>query len=149
MSSAYSSDADIDGWLHTLGVTSLCEWDTLMFLYRHQSSLIGADSIARFLGYATAPVVAALDGLEGLGLVTRSRVSQIVRLYQFIAPSDLPRGDAWTRLLAIGSHRAGRLRLTTRMRDCEHRGPEPPGRGSAVRPVTMQPEHIHRGEHDT
>ena len=63
------SDADIDGWLHTLGITSLCQWDVLVFLYRHQTSLVGADVIAHLLGYASDLVVAALDVLEFLGLV--------------------------------------------------------------------------------
>ena len=82
------SDADIDGWLHTLGMTSLPQWDVLVFLYRHPISLVGADVIARLLGYASGPVVAALDVLECLGLVERSRVSQMVRLYQFTVPTD-------------------------------------------------------------
>ena len=110
------SDAEIDGWLNTLGIASLCQWDVLVFLYRHQASLVGADVIARLLGYASGPVVAALDMLESLDLVERSRVSQIVRLYQFTVPSDPPRGDAWARLLALASHRAGRVRLAKRWR---------------------------------
>jgi DNA-binding MarR family transcriptional regulator len=110
------SDAEVDGWLKTLGVASLCQWDVLIFLYRHQTSLVGADFIARLLGYASDPVVAALDVLTSLGLVDRSRVSQIVRLYQFIVPSDPQRGDAWARLLALASDRAGRVRLSERLR---------------------------------
>jgi hypothetical protein len=134
MADEHSSDADIDGWLHTLGITSLCQWDVLVFLYRHQTSLVGADLIARFLGYANGPVVAALDVLEGLGLVARSRVSLIVRLYQFSMPSAPPRGDAWARVLALASHRAGRVRLSTRLRGGDRtdqasaaRGPGLPG----------------------
>jgi hypothetical protein len=111
------SDAEIDGWLKTLGITSLCQWDVLVFLYRHQASLVGADFISRLLGYASNSVVAALDVLEFLGLVERSRVSQIVRLYQFTVPSDPHQGDAWARLLAIASHRAGRVRLSKRLRE--------------------------------
>jgi hypothetical protein len=110
------SDAEIDGWLNTLGITSLSQWDVLVFLYRHQTSLVGADFIARLLGYANDPVVAALDVLEFLGLVERSRVSQIVRLYRFTVPSDPRRGEAWRRLLPFVSHRAGRVRLSTRLR---------------------------------
>jgi hypothetical protein len=110
------ADAEIDGWLTTLGIASLCQWDVLVFLYRHQASLVGADVIARLLGYASGPVVAALDVLECLGLVARSRVSQIVRLYRFTAPSDPLRGDAWACLLALASHRAGRVRLAKRWR---------------------------------
>ena len=119
MSGEHLSDAEIDGWLRALGVTSLCQWDVLVFLYRHQTSLLGADSIARLLGYASAPVVAALDVLDLLGLVERSRVSRIVRFYQFTAPSDPQRGDAWARLLALASERGGRVRLTTRLRGGE------------------------------
>jgi hypothetical protein len=114
------SDAEIDGWLKTLGIALLCQWDVLVFLYRHQASLVGADVIARLLGYASGPVVATLDVLEGLGLVERSRVSQIVRLYQFTVPSDPRRGDAWARLLALASHRAGRVRLAKRLRGGNH-----------------------------
>jgi hypothetical protein len=76
--------------------------------------------IARLLGYASDPVVAALDVLEYLGLVERSRVSQIVRLYQFTVPSDPKRGDAWACLLALASHRAGRVRLAKRWRGGDH-----------------------------
>jgi hypothetical protein len=110
------SEADIGDWLNTLGVTSLCQWDVLFFVYRHQTSLVGADFIARLLGYANAQVVDALDVLEFLGFVERSRVSQIARLYQFTVPSDPERGDAWKRLLALASHRAGRVRLITHLR---------------------------------
>lgn len=70
----------LQSWLHALGVQSLCEWDVVAFLYRHPTSLVGADYIARLLGYPDEPVVAALDALESLGLVERSRVSQNVRL---------------------------------------------------------------------
>jgi len=55
--------------------------------------------------------------------VERSRVSQIVRLYQFTAPLDPPRGDAWARLLALAGDRAGRVRVSKRLRggDQTHR----------------------------
>jgi hypothetical protein len=116
MQHEHISDAEIDGWLKTLGITSLCQWDVLVFLHRHQTSLLGADFIARLLGYASGTVVAALDVLEFLGLVERSRVSQIVRLYKFTVPSDPPRGDALARLLALGSDRGGRVRLSKSLR---------------------------------
>jgi hypothetical protein len=116
MQHEHISDAEIDGWLKTLGITSLCQWDVLVFLHRHQTSLLGADFIARLLGYASGPVVAALEVLEFMGLVERSRVSQIVRLYKLTVPSDPPRGDAWARLLALGSDRGGRVRLSKSLR---------------------------------
>jgi DNA-binding MarR family transcriptional regulator len=110
------SDAELDGWLKTLGIASLCQWDVLVFLYRHQTSLVGANLIAHLLGYASDPVVAALDVLASLGLVERSRVSQVARLYQHIVPSDPQRRDAWTALLPLASHRAGRVRLARHLR---------------------------------
>ena len=113
------SDAEIDGWLNILGITSLCQWDVAVFLYRHQISLVGANLIAHLLGYASEPVVAALDALDLVGLVDRSRVSQVVRLYQFTVPSDPQRRDAWTRLLGLASHRVGRVRLAGRLRSGE------------------------------
>jgi hypothetical protein len=62
------------------------------------------------------PVVAALDVLEFLGLVSHFRVSQVVRLYQSTLPSDPQRRDAWARLLALASRRAGRVRLAKHLR---------------------------------
>ena len=102
-------DLQVEGWLKTLGIESLCQWDVLVFLYRHQSSLVSAEHIARFLGYATAEVVAALDSLESSGFVERSRVSQGVRLYQLTAPADPPRRDALERLLPFVDSHTGRL----------------------------------------
>ncbi|HEV8713942.1 MAG TPA: helix-turn-helix domain-containing protein [Candidatus Binatia bacterium] len=106
----------VDAWLETLGIDSLTQWDMLVFLYRHRTSLVGAEFIARLLGYATAPVVAALDVLESLGLVERSRASQGARLYQFTLPADPPRRDAFERLTVLADSRAGRLRLAKKLR---------------------------------
>jgi hypothetical protein len=117
--------AEVEAWLTTLGVETVCQWDVLVFLYRHPTSLVGADHVARLLGYSTECVVAALDVLASLGLVTRSRVSQGARLYQFTAPPEPPRGGALDRLMALGEHRAGRLLLTGRLK----RGDLPPREG--------------------
>src|SRR5262249_51702509 len=100
-------DADVEGWLTTLGVQSLCQWDVLVFLPGHPPRLLGAESIAQLLGYSGEPVVAALDGLESMGLVERSRVSQNVRLYEFTRPPDPQRGEALDRLLALAGGREG------------------------------------------
>jgi DNA-binding MarR family transcriptional regulator len=116
MQHEHLSDAEIDRQLKTLGIASLCQWDVLIFLYHHQTSLVGANLIAHFLGYASDPVVAALDMLAFLGLVERSRVSQVARLYQFTVPSDPQRRDAWTALLPMAGHRAGRMSLARHLR---------------------------------
>src|SRR5262245_34637161 len=107
MESQDAPEAPVEIWLRTLGLTSFAQWDALVFLYRHQTSLVGAEFIARLLGYATALIVAALDVLELQGLVERSRVSQGVRLYQFCVPADPPRRAAFAGLLAFATSRAG------------------------------------------
>jgi MarR family len=110
------SDTDIDGWLHALSITSLDQWDVLVFLYRHQATLLGVCMLAQCLGHTQPAVLAALHGLEVRGLVQRSWVSHRVRLYQVIVPVALPRREAWTHLLALASDRVGRVRLAICLR---------------------------------
>jgi len=110
-------DLQVEGWLKTLGIESLCQWDVLVFLYRHQSMLVRIEHIARFLGYATAEAVAVQDSLESSGLVERSRVShQGVRLYQLTAPADPTRRDAFERLMTLSDSHTVRLLLGRRLR---------------------------------
>jgi hypothetical protein len=109
------SDAAVEAWLKSLGVESLCAWDVLVFLHRHQISLVGSDHIAGLLGYANEPVADALESLEALRLVERSRVSQGARLYQFAVPPEPPRGEAFDRLLALGGQSASRLLLSKQL----------------------------------
>jgi len=109
-------DLQVNRWLKTLGIESLCQWDVLVFVYRHQSSLVSVEHIARFLGYAIAEVVAALDSLESSGLVERSRVSQGVRLYQVAASADPTCRDALERLMTLADSHSVRLLLARRPR---------------------------------
>ena len=109
-------DLLLEGWLKTLGIESLCQWDTLVFLDRHPSILVRTEHIASFLGYATAKVDAALDSLESLGLVERSRVSQGVRLYQLTALADPTRRDALEQLMTLADSQTVRLLLGRRPR---------------------------------
>jgi DNA-binding MarR family transcriptional regulator len=107
---------EVAGWLHTLGVGSLCQWDVLIFLSRHQTTLLSAADLARLLGYASTALVVALDVLESLALVERSRISQGARLYRCLVPLDSPRREAFTQLQALAAHRAGRVRLAQQLR---------------------------------
>jgi len=104
-------DVQVESWLKTLGIESLCQWDMLVFLDRHPSILVSTDHIAHFVGYATAEVVAALDSLESSGLVERSRFSQGVRLYQMAGPADPTRRDALERLMTLADSHTVRLLL--------------------------------------
>jgi DNA-binding MarR family transcriptional regulator len=107
-------DLQVEGWLKTLGIESLCQWDMLVFLDRHPSILASTEDVALFVGYATAEVVAALDSLESSGLVVRSRVSQGVRLYQLTAPTDPTRRDALEQLMTFADSHTVRLVLARR-----------------------------------
>jgi hypothetical protein len=110
-------DSDVRGWLHTLGVGSLCQWHVLCFLSRHQTTLLGAEYLAGLLGYATEVVVVALDVLEAQELVERSRVSQGARLYKFVTLPVSPRGEAFVQLQALVGNRAGRRCIYTQLRE--------------------------------
>ena len=109
-------DLQVEGWLKTLGIESLCQWNVLVFLDRHPSILASNEHIARFVGYATAEVVSALDSLESSGLVEPSRVSQGVRLYQVTASPDPARRNALERLMILADSHTVRLLLGRRLR---------------------------------
>jgi hypothetical protein len=93
-------------------------------LYRHRSSLIGADGIGRLLGFANGALVGALDELESLGFVERSRTIRGVRLYHFVLPADAARRDAFEHLNRLADSRAGRLRLIEALRSRPQTPPE-------------------------
>jgi DNA-binding MarR family transcriptional regulator len=109
-------DAEVEGWLKTLGIESLCQWDVLVFFHGHQMSLLGPAHLASLLGYEIGLVAAALDVLESLRLVERSRVSQGVRMDRFTVPADPQHRDAWERLFALANSRAGRVVLSKKLR---------------------------------
>lgn len=133
MAKERNPDNEVDTWLRALGIELLCHWDVLLFLHRHQASLVSAEHIARFLGYPTATVVEALDHLQSLDLVIRSRVNQGVRLHHSNLSADSPRGDILGRLMTLADSRAGRLLLAKKLR---------PG----DRPPKNNPKRSPRGE---
>ena len=116
MDSERPPDLQVKGWLKTLGIESLCQWDMLVFFQGHQMSLLGPAYLASLLGYEIGPVAAALDVLESLRLVERSRVSQGVRMYRFTMAADPQRRDASERLFALANSRAGRVVLSKKLR---------------------------------
>src|SRR5437763_3413121 len=104
----------IHEWLKTLGIDGICQWDVLVFLHRHRNTLLSADQVARLTCYGTAPVVTALDHLELLGMVERSRLSQGARLYRVIG-FDGPRAHAFRELMALTERRSGRLVMAEKL----------------------------------
>jgi DNA-binding MarR family transcriptional regulator len=106
--------------LKALGVTYLSEWDVLAFLYRHAASLCTATQIATLVGYDKAEVGAALNRLESLGLIERSRMSQGIRIYQFFEPVEPARHSTLIELMNMSQDRAGRLLLLKHLKFHRH-----------------------------
>ena len=67
-----------------MGISSPVDWDVLVFVYKHQSSLANAEQIARMVGYPTTVVNEALENLESLKLLRRSRASSGASLYRCV-----------------------------------------------------------------
>jgi DNA-binding MarR family transcriptional regulator len=110
-------DFQLQECLTRLGMASPVEWDVLAFVYRHQASLTNADQIARMLGYASTVVADALDHLESLKLIRRSRASQGMRLYQCVTSEADPLSDScFQQLITLAENPAGRLLLITKLR---------------------------------
>jgi signal transduction histidine kinase len=69
-------DLQVEGWLKTVGIESLCQWDVLVFLYRHQSSLVRRESSGIHLtgeddgrGFDNDALLRAPGTGKGLGLL--------------------------------------------------------------------------------
>ena len=106
-----AADLAIRRQLKTLGISQLSQWDVLMFLHRHGTTLTCVAQIARFLGNDEAAVGAALDGLDFLGLIERSHASQGVRRYRVSIPEDPLRYSCFVELISLAEKPGGRLLL--------------------------------------
>jgi hypothetical protein len=106
-----SLSPDVDGWLRDNRISQISEWDVLMFLYRHGTSLTDAAQIAILAGYGKSAVGKALTGLASLGLVKRSPSFQGVRLFRFPMPLDSTRQESMGQFLKFSQKRSGRLML--------------------------------------
>jgi DNA-binding MarR family transcriptional regulator len=98
-----------------VGISLLCDWDVFAFVYRHVTSLTSADQIARFIGYESSVVGAALDRLERQKLIERSRPSRGVRLYRVLNSKDVEHRRCLRELVTLSESRAGRLELARQL----------------------------------
>jgi circadian clock protein KaiC len=115
--------------LEALGVSSLSEWDALVFLYRHGTSLASVGHIARLLGHGEAALGTALDRLESLGLAQHSLGAEGRRLYRISVPIDPVRRSYFVDLMGLAETRTGRLRLLSHL---QHGRSEPPTRAGGL-----------------
>jgi hypothetical protein len=96
--------------LNALRICHLVEWDVLVFIYHHGTSLASAEKISHLLGYRKAAVSAALASLDSKGLLQRSRDSCGIRLYQIAATfQDDSRRYSLEELMNVAGERKGRL----------------------------------------
>ena len=110
-------DSEIQECLARLDISSPVDWDVLAFVYRHKVTLANADQIAHMLGYPSTTVGDALDHLETLKLIRRSRASQGARVYQFVnSEVASPFHSCFQRLIEIGGDPAGRVSLMKALR---------------------------------
>ncbi len=105
------ADGDVQRWLQSVGVDSLCQLEVLSFLHRHRVTLLPPEYLARLLGYRMESVFFALDSLAALRLLESSPRSTGGCAYQLIVPTALSRGDSLQRLLLLSGDRSGRLLL--------------------------------------
>jgi DNA-binding MarR family transcriptional regulator len=101
VSQEISLDTQFDECLDAWGISLLHEWDLLVFLHRHRTSLTTVEQISRLLGYGKPLIVKALEQLESAGLVRRSRSSHAVRIYQLAASVDSSRQCCFDLLLKL------------------------------------------------
>src|SRR5262245_61639038 len=110
-----TADTEVQECLRTVGVESQCQWDLLIFLYRHRTTLMTPERLAKLMGYRVDTVNAALDSLEALELLQRVG-SWGARLYEFSLPAAPLRRAALERLLALSDLREGRLAVWKHVR---------------------------------
>jgi DNA-binding MarR family transcriptional regulator len=111
-----SPDALVQECVKDLGLSSLAEWDVLVFLYKHQSSLASTEQIARLVGHPHKAVDSALERLENQKLLQRSRPSQGVHFYELLSAAELAPRHCFRQLIRLADHRSGRLLLFKHLR---------------------------------
>jgi DNA-binding MarR family transcriptional regulator len=109
-------EPSLQSCLESVGISHLGEWDVFAFVYRHGSSLVTAEHIARLTGHELAVVGKALDRLEGEKIIEQSRSSQGVRFYRIVALMDVGRQRALQQLIALSETRAGRVLMEEQLR---------------------------------
>jgi hypothetical protein len=111
-----SVDPLIERCLKALNISHLSEWDVLMFLNRHATSLASVAHISDLLGYEKVVIAKALTKLESDGLVRRSRASNGVRYYEPTVNLDPDRESCFHQVIDPAKIRSTRLVLAKKLR---------------------------------
>jgi predicted transcriptional regulator len=110
-----SVDHLIEQCLDGLGISHLSEWDVLLFLNRHGTSLASVEHISRLIGYSKVIVANALNKLESGGLVQRSRASHGVRYYGLAGNLNAIHKDCFQPLMELADKRSTRVVVAKRL----------------------------------
>jgi hypothetical protein len=102
----------VKGYLESIGISLLMDWDILIFLYRHGVVLSNTDQIARLMNCESTTTFNALNRLESRGLIESSRPSRGVRFYKAVISSGVSHQSTFQQLLSLTGNRTGRLTLT-------------------------------------
>src|SRR5581483_9077482 len=102
--------------LEGIGISHLGDWDVLIFLYRHPFSLSNAAQIGRLLGHPSKTVGEALERLESVKLIQRSRPLRGVRFHQFKLSKAPDAENCLRQLLSLAESRSGRLLVVKHLR---------------------------------
>jgi DNA-binding transcriptional ArsR family regulator len=109
-------NTEIEECLATWGISLLEEWDLLVFLHRHQNSLLTVEQISLLLGSGNASTVSqALRKLETAGLVRSSRSSQGIRFNRLVASVNASRQDCFELLVNLLKKPLVRNRVASRL----------------------------------
>jgi DNA-binding MarR family transcriptional regulator len=108
---------DIGPALDTIGVLGHpCEFDLLLFFYRHRRALLIPEDLARFLGYDVQQVERSLEILIGAGLLKESsRGTEHARMY-VLMPGGA-HGKLLRSLLQRGATREGRSEVISTLKE--------------------------------
>jgi hypothetical protein len=105
--------------LEKMGISLLSEWDVLVFLHRHDPSLMSVDHIAVLIGYENTLVNAALDRLERLKLIRCSAPIRGVRIHRTQMSIHATQSSCFQQMFGLSENRAGRLLLAKLLKTVE------------------------------
>lgn len=108
----------VESCMKTLGISLLTEWDLLVFVFRHGTSLICTGDIAELMGYERTVVSDALDRLEREKLVERSRPSRGVFLYRIHPAMEAARRHCVGQLVSMSQRPGVRMLIAERLTSC-------------------------------
>ena len=106
----------IQSCLQSLGISSMSEWDVLVFVSNRRASLLRTDQIASLIGYETTAVSAALDLLEREAIIERSQPSQGVSFCRILPSTDIARQTCILQLIRLSKTRPGRVLLAKHLK---------------------------------